>query len=140
MKETLEGISMDMASKCENYCFECQKCTMKGTGAITGCVSRLAKEVQRLRDEREKIQDVWKDAPENAVEAFVSFYEKIKSFGQYVLVSIGNEKKYIRVVPKTIEQEIAEKYASKLSIITETRENLRDAILQAFEELKEKKK
>jgi len=132
MKETLEGISMEIPMNCSRA--KCSECPIRNlAGQSVGCIDLLAKEVQRLRDERAKIVGVWDEAPQDS-DYVRLLYKKANVEVYYHPVH------YARTLPKTIEQEIAEKYASKLSIITETRENLRDAILQAFEELKEKKK
>jgi hypothetical protein len=64
-------------------------------------VTRLARDFQRLRNERVKVIDVWLNSHPDWDEAIVTFYEKgIKQTFQTI---------YHRELPKTIEQEIIDK-------------------------------
>jgi hypothetical protein len=111
-------------------CGSCVSCKMAtATGDVQQNCTRVL--VKAIRDEREK-GDVWKGAPTDAVIAKVSFYTQASEY------SIINRAPVIhtRELPKTKEQQIAEKYANQISIMPDTRKSLYKAFLEAFEELK----
>ena len=68
----------------------------------------LAKALLAEREEREKMQDVWKDAPESADRATVEWFDFQNS------TKLGKSRVYTRTLPKTRAREIAEKYGKDL--------------------------
>jgi len=66
----------------------------------------IAKALLAERDERKKVQDVWKDAPEWATVAKVHYRAKDGGIDPAYI-----EHTYTRTLPKTWEREIAEEIA-----------------------------
>jgi hypothetical protein len=113
-------------------CGECESCSMNKLTSYEklNCISLLAEAF--FAERAEKVVDVWKGAPDNAVLAKVFFYTQV---GEYS--NINNVPTiHTRELPKTKEQQIAEKYANQISIMPDTRKSLYKAFLEAFEELK----
>ncbi len=132
MKETLEGLSMEIPMKCKVKSCDC--CPIHNHDGPTGCVQRLASEIQRLRDEREKVVNVWKDAPGWADTADVDY----QKYGD----SRCGHKTYTRELPKTIKQEIAEEFATAWmdNPKASSKDSLVDAFVEALKELEERTK
>lgn len=108
-------------------------------GHIVKRISELLKEsraeVQRLRDKLATVHDVWEGAPEWANRAVVSFSDPDCKKGSQSHV-------YRRELPKTIEQEIAEKYSCDTELCNPMINGKRavDVIKEALEEYKERTK
>lgn len=104
MNKTLEGVSMEIPMQCSTR-GTCSGCPLVSGVSFAGdCKNVLASEVQRLRDEREKNPGVWDGAPIKADEVQLWFYNGRDLTGKMI------RRCRIR---KTIEQEIAEKYATE---------------------------
>jgi hypothetical protein len=69
----------------------------------------IAKALLAEREEREKVQDVWKDAPESCEYIEAYFYHKN---GQGIILYVP--KTYTRTLPKTRIRQIVEKYGKDL--------------------------
>jgi len=80
----------------------CDTCKMKKihVGYVTNCVEALA-----------SLLGVWDGAPDDAVSAEVCFYKYPILRGKEGLLEM---KSYSRTLPKSLEDEIAEKYAKEI--------------------------
>jgi hypothetical protein len=94
--EGLDGVIMDVPMKCSRL--NCTLCPLKDYEA---CEEVLSAEVQRLRDKLAAVHDVWEKAQRFHTVARVVFQDNCGV--QWP------ERVYTRTLPKTIEQEIAEK-------------------------------
>jgi len=131
MMETLEGVSMEIPMKCGTASNTCNGCEVGKGGGLEECVERLSAEVQRLRDEREKVIDVWKDAPDRATEKTVTW--STCNFR----IRLGGDT-YTRELPKTIEQEIATEICKKYGL--DSMPDIDTAMVEAMNLLKERTK
>lgn len=132
MSETLEGVSMEVPMTCDKG-GDCRGCPLFGKAKNSHtreCVELIAAEVQRLRDERENNPGVWDKAPDDA--AFCSVNYCKESGVPYDSHSKPSTYFYTRTLPKTIEQEIAEKYGKE--------KNIDHFIMAALQEYKERSK
>jgi hypothetical protein len=105
MNNTLEGMDMAIPMKSTSCSRECPLFLVKAS-----CQALLAAEVQRLRDEREANPGVWDGAGSWAGKAIVRW------IGRTVHgTEISRESTlYMRALPKTLAQEIAEKWAKQV--------------------------
>ena len=86
------------AKKCNSR--SCMDCKMPEHGTASKCVEALA-----------SLPGVWDGAPDDAVSAEVCFYKYPILRGKEGLLEM---KSYSRTLPKSLEDEIAEKYAKEI--------------------------
>ena len=103
-------ITNEMLADAENCIhFEsCKECKMPSS-QIYICIEAISKALVIEREEREAMQDVWKDAPENCDYIASDFYHK-NGQGISLLVT----KNYTRTLPKTRARMEAEKTAKDI--------------------------
>jgi len=75
----------------------CDTCKMKKiyVGYVTNCIEALS-----------SLPGVWDKAPEKAIEAYVNF-----GYSSHMAQIMDDGIKYTRTLPKSLEDEIAEKYS-----------------------------
>jgi len=132
MNNTLEDVSMEIPMKCISG--DCGFCDLNERRGNTphDCVERLAAEIQRLRDEREAIVDVWQDAPERANNAQVHFWDGRGKSAYSPL--------YKRELSKSPAQEIAEERTKELIALYPQYESCKEELIKVFAEFEERTK
>jgi len=95
MSEVIITAEMKENAKCCKQ-HTCEACRMRSLGSDFSCVEALA-----------SLPGVWDGSPDNAIIAMVNFYKEDKVYAKID----GIETVYTRTLPKSIEDEIAEKYS-----------------------------
>jgi hypothetical protein len=119
--EGLDGVSLEIPIRCHKN-DGCNGCPLKDVA----CQENLAAEVQRLRDKLEKIDDVWKGAPERATGALVNWHDSEDFY-------IRTSKLYTRTPPKSPTRLAAERLWEKIKT---SDADAVDAIAEALEEVR----
>lgn len=92
-------------------------------------VCKLARALLAEREEREDMQDVWKDAPEWATMVCITYHQAHVDWSDDI-----RHKCYTRTIPKTGAREKAEEVANDLSISTVIRKAIADRVEIALNE------